>query len=181
MSRAPEGPAPRGSTRLLTDDALVAQCRWDTFRSGGPGGQKRQKTSNGVRLVHLPTGVGVTSTEWRLLTENKLHALRRLKLKLAIDFREPVDLARFEPPDWFVSIRRQNQIEASHRHPLYAAAAGLMLDLLAALGGNPAAVGVNLGVSTTAVVRLLEGDPHLWAAANQIRADFGMKPLTHRR
>jgi hypothetical protein len=169
------------STRLLTDDAFLAQCRWDTFRSGGPGGQKRQKTSNGVRLTHLPTGLSATSTEWRSLTENKLHALRRLRLKLATDLREPVDLHRFAPPDWFLSIRRQNGVQASHRHPLYPATAGLILDLLHALAGNPAAVAVNLGVSTTTIVKLLENEPHLWTAANKIRTDLGMKPLTHRR
>jgi hypothetical protein len=181
MQPAPDGTPEIQSTRLLTDDALLADCRWDTFRSGGPGGQKRQKTSNGVRLTHLPTGVHAISTEWRTLTENRLHALRHLRLKLATDLREPIDLQRFEPPDWFCSIRRQNQIEASHRHPLYAAAAGLILDLLHALAGNPAAVAANLGVSTTAVVKFLENEPHLWTAANKIRSDLGMKPLVHRR
>ena len=169
------------STRLLSDDALLAQCRWDQYRGSGPGGQKRNKTSNAVRLTHEPTGVSVTAGESRSLTENKLHALRRLKLKLAADLREPVDLATFQPPDWFVSIRRENHLEASHRHPLYAPAGGLVLDLLVALHGNPAAVAINLGVSTTAVVKLLEGEPVLWTAANKIRADAGMTPLTHRR
>ena len=169
------------STRLLTDDALLAECRWNHFRSGGPGGQARQTTSNAARLVHEPTGTAAVATEWRTLPENKLYALRRLRLKLATDFREPVDLATFEPPTWFLTIRRQTRIEASHRHPLYAAAAGLALDLLAATGGNPSAVAINLGVSTTAVIKLLESDPHLWAAANRIRADLGQSPLTHRR
>ena len=179
----PPEPARRAaaSTRLLTDDALLAQSRWDQYRGSGPGGQKRNKTSNTVRLTHMPTGTAVTAGESRSLSENKLRALRRLRLKLAADLREPVDLATFQPPDWFLSVRRQNHIEASHRHPLYAAAGGLVLDLLAALGGNPAAVAVNLGVSTTAVVKLLEGEPVLWTAANRIRGEAGMTPLTHRR
>jgi hypothetical protein len=169
------------STRLLTEEALLAQCRWDVFRGSGPGGQKRNKTSNAVRLVHLPTKIAVTAGESRSLVENKMRALRRLRLKLSSDLRERVDLAHFEPPQWFLSIRRQNRIEASHRHPLYAAAAGLVLDLLDAVGGNPAAVAVNLGVSTTAVIRLLEDGPLLWAAANQIRARHGQGALSRRR
>lgn len=168
------------SPRFLTDEQLLAQCREDHFRSGGPGGQKRQKTSNGVRLLHEPTGLIVTATESRSLQENRLHALRRMRLKFATDLREPLDLLKFEPPDWFLEIRRGNRIEASHRHPFYAPAAGLVLDLLEALAGNPAHVAVNLGVSTTAVIRLLESDPHLWAAANQIRTRFSLPPLTHR-
>ena len=169
------------STRLLSDEALLSECRWDQFRGSGPGGQKRNKTSNAVRLTHEPTGVSATATESRSLSENKLYALRRLKLKLAAERREPIDLATFEPPEWFVSIRRDNRIEASHRHPLFAAAGGLVLDLLAALGGNPAAVAVNLGVSTTAVIKLLETEPALWAAANRLRAEVRLQPLTHRR
>jgi peptide chain release factor-like protein len=169
------------SIRLLTDDALLAECHWDQYRGSGPGGQKRNKTSNTVRLTHEPTGMAVTAGESRSLAENKLRALRRLRLKLAADLREPVDLPTFQPPDWFLTIRRQNHIEASHRHPLHAAAAGLVLDLLSALAGNPAAVAVNLGVSTTAVIKYLEAEPVLWAAANRIRSGAGMPPLAHRR
>ena len=167
-------------TRFLNDDALLAESREDHFRGSGPGGQKRNKTSNGVRLVHQPTGVIATATESRSLAENRLWALRRLRIKLATDVREPVDLVNFQPPDWFTSIRRGTRLELSHRHPLYAAAAGLMLDLLAGLNGNPAAVAVNLGVSTTAVIRLLEAEAPFWAAANRVRAELGLAPLTHR-
>lgn len=168
------------SFRLLDDDALLARCRVEHYRGSGPGGQKRNKTSNAVRITHEPTGLVGTATEARSTRENHLYALRRLRLKLATDLREPVDLATFTPPAWFLSIRRGTGIEASHRHPLYAAVAGLVLDLLAALGGNPAAVAANLGISTTAVVKLLEHEPQLWAAANRLRAGLGLRPLVHR-
>src|SRR5688572_18647769 len=125
------------SRRFHSDQQLLRECREDHHRSGGPGGQKRQKTSNGVRLLHEPTGLIVSATESRSLQENRLHAIRRMRLKIATDIREPMD-AKFEPPDWFLSIRRNNRIEASHRHPYYAPAGGLILDLLQALGGNPA-------------------------------------------
>jgi len=125
--------------------------------------------------------VSVTATEARSLLENKKRAVHRLRLKLACEIREAVDLQHFEPPEWFLTIRRQNKIEASHRHPLFAAIGGLILDLLQTLVGNPAAVAINLGLSTTAVVKFIESDPHLWVAANQIRSQAGMKPLAHRR
>lgn len=168
------------SYRNLNDTALLAQCRHDHFRGSGPGGQKRNKTSNGVRLVHLPTGILVTATESRSLKENELFALRRLRARLASDFREPIDLQSFDVPDWFVSIRPGTRIDASHRHPLYAATAGLILDLLAALNGNPAAVAANLGISTSSVIKFLESEQLFWAAASRIRSECGLKPLTHR-
>ncbi|HEV7299783.1 MAG TPA: peptide chain release factor-like protein [Tepidisphaeraceae bacterium] len=169
------------STRLLSDDVLLKDCRFDIARGSGPGGQKRNKTSNAIRLTHLPTGIASTATESRSQLENKMRAVRRLRLKLAIELREAIDLLTFEPPDYFLQVRRQTRIEISYRHPLYAAVAGLVLDLLKATGGNPTAVAVNLGVSTTSVVKLLEEEPQLWSAANQIRADMGMPALTHRR
>jgi len=64
------------------DDALLAQCRVETFRSGGPGGQHQNVTESGVRLVHLPTGLRVVSREERSQHRNRARALKRLREKL---------------------------------------------------------------------------------------------------
>lgn len=167
------------SFRFLSDEDLLAQCRVDHYRGSGPGGQKRNKTSNAVRLMHRPTGIIATATEARSTVENHLNSLRRLRIKLAAQIREPVDPLHFEPPDWFLSIRHDQKIDASHRHRFYSAAAGLMLDLLA-LSANPAIVAGNLGVSTTTVVKHLAAETAWWAAANDIRARQGQSPLTHK-
>ena len=168
------------SFRLLTTEALLAQCREDHYRGSGPGGQKRNKTSNGVRLLHEPTGIISTATEARSLKENRIHAIKRLRLKLATEVREPIDALTFAPPDWFLTIRHGTRVEVSHHHPLYTPAAGLVLDLMAFTSGNPAAVATNLGISTSAVIKLLDKDPLLWTTANRIRAELGLGPLTHR-
>jgi hypothetical protein len=170
-------PAP--SHRFLSDDLLLAQCRIDHYRGSGPGGQKRNKTSNAVRLAHLHTGVIATATESRSTVENRLNCLRRLRVKLAAEVREPVDPVHFEPPDWFLTLCHHRKLQVSHRHPFYAATAGLMLDLLA-INGNPASVAVNLGLTTTEVVKFLEGETAWWAAAHAIRAIKGMGALQSR-
>jgi protein subunit release factor A len=64
------------------DEALLAQCRVETFRSGGPGGQHQNVTESGVRLVHLPTGIRVVSREERSQHRNRARALARLREKL---------------------------------------------------------------------------------------------------
>lgn len=64
------------------DDALLAECRVETFRSGGPGGQHQNVTESGVRLVHLPSGVRVTARDERSQHRNRGLALRRLREKL---------------------------------------------------------------------------------------------------
>jgi hypothetical protein len=163
--------------RLLTDAALLAACRTDLYRGSGPGGQKRNKTSNAVRLTHIATGLQVTATESRSLKLNKLHALRRMRIKLAADLREPIDLLTFTPPDWFQTLRHEEHFEVSHRDPLFAATAGLILDLFAALHASPSAVGIDLGVSTTSVIRFLESETAFWSAANLIRKNEGLAAL----
>jgi ribosome-associated protein len=65
-----------------SDEALLAECDLQTFRSGGPGGQHQNKTDSAVRLVHRATGLTVTSRAQRSQYLNKTDALRRLRLKL---------------------------------------------------------------------------------------------------
>ncbi len=65
-----------------SDDELLAQCRVDTFRAGGKGGQHQNTSESGVRLTHLPTGVVATSRQERSQHLNRRLALRRLRRKL---------------------------------------------------------------------------------------------------
>jgi protein subunit release factor A len=65
-----------------SDEALLAQCRVETFRAGGPGGQHQNVTESGVRLVHLPTGVRAAAREERSQHRNRALALERLRNRL---------------------------------------------------------------------------------------------------
>jgi protein subunit release factor A len=71
------------------DEDLLAQCRVDTFRAGGPGGQHQNTTESGVRLVHLPTGIQVEARDERSQHRNKALALRRLRARLEHRNRRP--------------------------------------------------------------------------------------------
>jgi protein subunit release factor A len=64
------------------DDELLAQCRVETFRAGGPGGQHQNKTESGVRLTHRPTGIRVIAREARSQSRNRTVALERLRARL---------------------------------------------------------------------------------------------------
>jgi protein subunit release factor B len=73
----------------LPEAALAAECEETFFTAGGPGGQHRNKTESGVRLVHGPTGVVVSATERRSQAQNRGAALERLRARLEVLARRP--------------------------------------------------------------------------------------------
>ena len=52
--------------------------RFDTFKSGGKGGQNVNKVETGVRATYVPLGLSVVSTDERSQHMNKKLALERL-------------------------------------------------------------------------------------------------------
>ena len=62
--------------------------RIDYFRGSGPGGQHRNTSETGVRIIHLPTGIVVTATESRSRHQNLQKAMARLEEKLAARLRK---------------------------------------------------------------------------------------------
>src|SRR5690606_37647101 len=56
----------------------LADCRVDTFRSGGKGGQHQNKTETGVRITHAASGAVGESRDHRSQHMNKREAFRRM-------------------------------------------------------------------------------------------------------
>lgn len=65
-----------------SDEELLRECRVDTLRAGGKGGQHQNVTDSAVRLTHLATGIVVLARERRSQHRNRQVALARLRRRL---------------------------------------------------------------------------------------------------
>ena len=152
-------------TRLLalTEQQLLAECRCDTMRGTGPGGQKRNKTESAVRVTHVATGLFAFDDVERSQHINRHHALQKLRLEFAFHLR-------CEPTAW----KQPVPSPSSDSFPLWAAVA---LDALFTTDFKLADAVVILGTTTSQLVKNLLKLPALWQFVNEERVKRNLPAL----
>lgn len=116
----PGAPAP--SVIPDSDEALLRQCRIDTMRAGGKGGQHQNTTDSAVRLFHLPTGIVVVARERRSQHRNRKVAVARLRRRLEERLvrkpkRIPTRVPRARARKRLEAKRRRGRVKRLRRRP----------------------------------------------------------------
>lgn len=153
---------------------LLNACRETRTKRSGPGGQHRNKTETAVVLLHTPTGISAEASERRSQAENRLVALKRLRLTLAVEHREPAEMQASEA--WRKRVRDQRLV-ISAEHEDFPALVAEALDQLQAAGFEIPPGAQKLGVTATQLVRLLKKCPAAWVALNNGRERLGLRLL----
>jgi len=150
----------------MPDDELLRHCRVDTFRGSGRGGQKRNVTESAVRVTHLATTLSAVNDETRSQLQNRARALRQLRHRLALEWRQPAPAGRLSLV-----------CPAGRRSDDYLLWLAAVLDLIETHCGRISDAAAACGTSTGRLVRDLAGDPQAWQHLNQRRLAAGLKPL----
>jgi hypothetical protein len=161
----------------MPDDVLLKQCQITFGRTRGPGGQNRNKVETAVTVTHLPTGIDGFASERRKQYENRLKAVKRLRLKLATHLRVAVHPQRHQPSELWRRRRQGPQMSVNPDNKDYPGLLAEALDVIYARKFDVAGAAGVLGITMSQLAKLVRHEKHAFTLVNQGRIDRGLPAL----
>ncbi len=147
---------------------MLKECRQERYRASGPGGQRRNKVETAIRLHHRPSSLVAQAEESRSPEENRVRALRRLRVRIALALRAPFDLeVPTLPPEFLAQRGPRGGLSANPRNRVYPIVVATVLDALESAEGSYAKAARALGLTTSQLLRFLRSDRHVWREVGQ--------------
>lgn len=170
-------PLPPPHPASLDETELLAQCEVGRGRSGGPGGQNRNKVETKITITHLPTGIEAHASERRSQKENRSVAIFRLRLALAREVRTPIPIGEVRTDLWRSRCDAGGHIACNPEHEHYPTLLALALDVVAAAGWDVKKASLRLCCTMSQLVKLIKDEPHAWAKLNAERQARGLHAM----
>lgn len=160
----------------LDIETLISDCEIRRQRRSGPGGQHRNKVETAIFIKHLPTGIEAGATERRSQEQNRLRAIGRLRLKLAVEHREALS-ETYTPSRLWKQRTSGGRLLISAAHDDYPALLAEAFDVLALEEYAIAPAATRLGCSSSQLVKLARSNTQAWTLLNRQRQRRGLPPL----
>ncbi|MFM7317755.1 MAG: peptide chain release factor family protein [bacterium] len=167
-------PLPRPHPAALSDKELESQCEIRVERRSGPGGQNKNKVETAVVFEHRPTGIRAEANEKRYQGENREAALWRLRIKLALQVRNPVTVDEHPSPLWRSRTGKAGRISVNPRHADFPALLAESLDFVAGCGWDIATAALALKCTTSQLVKFWKDEPPALILVNHHRQLRGL-------
>ena len=161
----------------IPEEDLLKQCEIGFGRTSGPGGQHRNKVETAVHIRHLPTGTEASASERRKQFENRIMAIKRLRLKMAANVRTVVHPQRHKPTELWQQRRQGEKMSVNPNHKDYPALLAEAMDVIWARKFDVAGAAGLLGITMSQLAKLIRHERHAFSLVNQGRVDRGLPAL----
>lgn len=161
----------------IEPEALLKQCEITFGRTRGPGGQNRNKVETAVTIKHTPTGIDGFASERRSQFENRINAIKRLRVNLAMKVRVPVHPKGHQPSELWVRRRAGEKMSVNPDHKDYPSLLAEALDVIFARKFDVAGSAGVLGITMSQLAKLVRHERHAMAMVNEGRKDRHLPEL----
>lgn len=163
---------------MLSEEALLKNVVLDFGRTGGPGGQHRNRKATSCTATHIPSDYSGKATERRRQSENRKLAISRLRRTLAIHLRRTIDLDTYKSTDLWEERRQGDQFPINPKHRDYPDVLAEALDIIFTCEFDQTTAAGMLQISSSQLLKIVSHDKEALTWLNDQRKARGVSPLS---